>query len=173
MGSTTSTSLNHHLSPTEITTNTTNNKSHGLKTRNIAAYIDSSVRNRAHDTNIPNSSIPPDAMATSSGSSSPLSSISSPLSSVASRSPSPPRDYPSPPSSHESEKGSKSKSRKAPHSSDCDDSSPPPKRQRITKTKELKTEYLDLLTLYDSDEDEVHKKHDKKMRKLLDVLRPH
>jgi len=35
----------------------------------------------------------------------------------------------------------------------------------------LKTEYLDLLTLYDSDEDEVHKKHDKKMRKLLDVLR--
>ncbi|KAH7330390.1 DHS-like NAD/FAD-binding domain-containing protein [Rhexocercosporidium sp. MPI-PUGE-AT-0058] len=109
-------------------------------------------------------------MATSSVSS-PLSSISSPLSSVASRSPSPPGDYPSPPSSHESEKGAKSKSRKALHSSDCDDSSPPPKRQRITKVKELKTEYLDITTLNDSNNEELHKNQETKMRKLLDVLR--
>lgn len=103
--------------------------------------------------------------------SSPLSSISSPLSSVASRSPSPPGDYPSPPSSHESEKGTKAKSRKALHSSDRDDSSPPPKRQRIMKVKELKTEYLDIASLIESDNGDVHKNQETKMRKLLDVLR--
>ncbi|KAL2067490.1 hypothetical protein VTL71DRAFT_1915 [Oculimacula yallundae] len=105
-------------------------------------------------------------------SSSSLSSISSPLSSVASRSPSPPGDYPSPPSSHESEKDTKSKSRKVIHRSDCDDSSPPPpKRQRIAKVKDTKTEYLDISELNASDDEGVHASQDVKMRKLINVLR--
>lgn len=53
---------------------------------------------------------------------------------------------------------------------DCDNQ-PPAKKQRIVKPKELKTEYLDLNELNDSDSQEHHKVQDEKVKKLLEVLR--
>ncbi|PBP25410.1 sir2 family histone deacetylase [Diplocarpon rosae] len=97
------------------------------------------------------------------------SPISSPLTSVASRSPTPVMDYPSPPCSDASEKGVTSKTRKSPDDGVGRD--PPAKRQRIFKKKELKTEYLDMRKLYDSDDGALHADQDAKVRQLLDVLR--
>ncbi|CAL3970920.1 unnamed protein product [Diplocarpon coronariae] len=97
------------------------------------------------------------------------SPVSSPLTSVASRSPTPVTDYPSPPCSDASEKGVTSKTRKSPDDGAGRD--PPAKRQRISKKKELKTEYLDMRKLYDSDDGALHADQDAKVRQLLDALR--
>lgn len=51
------------------------------------------------------------------------------------------------------------------------DDTPPAKRPRIAKPKELKTEYLDLRTVWDSDDTEIHTLQDAKIRKLMDALR--
>jgi NAD-dependent histone deacetylase SIR2 len=39
------------------------------------------------------------------------------------------------------------------------------------KPKELKTEYLNLSALNESDDEDVHKAHDGKLKKLMEVLR--
>jgi hypothetical protein len=52
-----------------------------------------------------------------------------------------------------------------------DDGPPPAKRQRIMKTKEFKTEYLNLQMLSESDDDAHHKVHGGKLKKLMEVLR--
>ncbi|KAI9050947.1 hypothetical protein LZ554_005058 [Drepanopeziza brunnea f. sp. 'monogermtubi'] len=96
------------------------------------------------------------------------SPLSSPLTSVASRSPSP-LDYPSPPSSDGSEKDATKKMRKSPDGGR--DSSPPAKRQRITKERVLKTERLDIKALYDSDDSAHHTRMDPQVRRLIDALR--
>jgi NAD-dependent histone deacetylase SIR2 len=51
------------------------------------------------------------------------------------------------------------------------DGPPPVKKQKIAKPRELKTEYLDLRTLNDSPDETVHKIHDPKLKKLMEVLR--
>lgn len=108
--------------------------------------------------------------------SSPLSSDlstvpSSPLSSANSRSPSPPDGYPTPPSSGPSEHVIASKVRKALHDAeDSERAMPPPKRQRIPKSKELKTEYLDLNELNEIDSEEHHKIENEKIKRLTEVL---
>lgn len=101
------------------------------------------------------------------------SPLSSPLSSVASRSPTPPGDYPSPPSSSASDKENGSGSRDAQEPPNCD-GPPPAKRQKIAKAKELKilkTEYLDLQKLIDSDNEILHKYEDTKLTRLMEALR--
>jgi NAD-dependent histone deacetylase SIR2 len=114
-----------------------------------------------------------------SSSSSPLSSIasfsspSSPLS-LASRSPSLPAGYPSPPPSSNVSDISSSLS-DAPESllPDRDDSPPPAKKQKLSTptTKELKTEYLDLIALNDSCDESVHQLNDPQLAKLMKILR--
>lgn len=99
------------------------------------------------------------------------SPLSSPLSSVASRSPTPPGDYPSPPSSSASDKETGSASRDAQEDLPDRDGPPPAKRQKIAKTKELKTEYLDLKKLIDSDNEIHHKDEDAKLTRLMEALR--
>lgn len=85
-------------------------------------------------------------------------------------SPSPPRDYPSPPSSNASDKEnvpvSRGAQREAP---DCD--APPAKKQKTMKTRELKTEHLDLQKLIESDDGDLHKAQDAKLARLMEVLR--
>jgi NAD-dependent histone deacetylase SIR2 len=51
------------------------------------------------------------------------------------------------------------------------DGPPPMKRQRIMKTKELKTEYLNLKLLNETNDELHHKAHDAKLKKLTEVLR--
>lgn len=100
------------------------------------------------------------------------SPLSSPLSSIASRSPSLPADYPSPVSSSVSETGSSlSQKRDAPEDVVDGDDQPPTKKQKITKAKEFKTEYLDLSALNESSNETDHKLNDQKLRKLTEVLR--
>lgn len=94
---------------------------------------------------------------------------SSPLSSVASRSPSPPADYPSPLSSNSSDSGS-SKKRDAPESTP-DSDAPPPKKQKVTKPKELKTQHLDLRALNESSDEEFYRVESHKLERLMEVLR--
>ena len=96
---------------------------------------------------------------------------SSPLSSVASRSPTPPADYPSPASSNVSDAGSSSQARRAREDIPVLDGAPPAKKQKTMKTKELKTEYLDLCALSDSADEAEHKSQDVKLKKLVDTLR--
>lgn len=108
----------------------------------------------------------------SSGCSSPLSSICSSTLSVLSRSPSPPADYPSPPNTSDSEPSSSPRVRPRDLLDDGElDGLPPAKRQRITKAKEMKTEYLDLQMLSDTDDEAHHKTNDGKLKKLMEVLR--
>jgi NAD-dependent histone deacetylase SIR2 len=108
-----------------------------------------------------------------------LSSPSSPLSSLGSRSPTPPVDYPSPPSSNVSDMGASKRSRDEALNFDRDatisepdrDEQPPAKRQRIMKPRELKTEYLNLTMLNESDNGAMHQREDSKVQKLMEVLR--
>jgi NAD+-dependent protein deacetylase SIR2 len=86
---------------------------------------------------------------------------------VASRSPSPPADYPSPPSSNVSDKGTSSPVRDAPER----DAPPPAKRRKVATPKELKTEYLDLRALNESDDEAHHRVQDAKLKKLMETLR--
>lgn len=90
---------------------------------------------------------------------------------MASRSPSLPADYPSPPSSNVSDKGSSSPARDATESAPEHDGPPPPKKRKITGSKELKTEYLDLRALSDSNDEAHHKIQDAKLKKLMETLR--
>ncbi|KUJ20417.1 DHS-like NAD/FAD-binding domain-containing protein [Mollisia scopiformis] len=99
------------------------------------------------------------------------SPLSSPLSSVASRSPTPPGDYPSPPSSNASDKETASGSRDAQGDVPDSDGPPPAKRQKIAKTRELKTEYLDLQKLIESEDELHHKTQDAKLTRLMEALR--
>ncbi|CZR60876.1 related to NAD-dependent histone deacetylases [Phialocephala subalpina] len=99
------------------------------------------------------------------------SPLSSPLSSVASRSPTPPGDYPSPPCSNASEREVPSSSRDAQEDVPDREGPPPAKRQKTMKARELKTEYLDLQRLIESDDEEHHKTHDAKLTRLMEVLR--
>lgn len=99
------------------------------------------------------------------------SPLSSPLSSVASRSPTPPGDYPSPPSSNASEREVPSSSGDAQEDVPDRDGPPPAKRQKTMKARELKTEYLDLQRLIESDDEEHHKTQDAKLTRLMEVLR--
>ena len=100
------------------------------------------------------------------------SPLSSPLSSIGSRSPSLPADYPSPVSSNVSETGlSQAQKRESPEGLIDDKDLPPAKKLKITKPKELKTEYLDLSALNESVDETDHKLNDQKLRKLTEVLR--
>jgi len=99
------------------------------------------------------------------------SPLSSPLSSIGSRSPSPPADYPSPPSSSVSDTGVVSQSRDKQDEQRDRDGPPPAKRQKLMKPRELKTEYLDLRKLNDSNDQEYHRAQEAKVKKLTDVLR--
>lgn len=51
------------------------------------------------------------------------------------------------------------------------DGPPPAKRQKITKTRELKTEYLDLQKLIESDDEAHHKTQAAKLTKLMEAFR--
>lgn len=76
-------------------------------------------------------------------------------------------DYPSPPSSNVSDKGASSPLRDAPER----DGPPPAKRRKVANPKELKTEYLDLCSLNDSNDEAHHKIQDAKLKKLMETLR--
>ena len=104
---------------------------------------------------------------------SPSSPPSSPLSSLRSRSPTPPADYPSPASSNISEAElSSSQSRRRPAEDALSlDGPPPAKKQRITKPRELTTEYLDLATIGDSFDEAETRVQEAKLKKLSDALR--
>ncbi|KAI6246050.1 NAD-dependent protein deacetylase hst4 [Erysiphe necator] len=53
-------------------------------------------------------------------------------------------------------------------SKDC---APPAKRQKITKLRNMKTEYLDLVSLNQSNDEVYHKMQDPKLKKLLEIFR--
>jgi NAD+-dependent protein deacetylase SIR2 len=95
---------------------------------------------------------------------------SSPLSSLG-RSPSPPAGYPSPPSSNGSENGKSSQGRDAAEASGDRDGPPPAKRQKTMKSKDLKTEYLNLQALNESDDESHHQDKDPMLRRLVEALR--
>ena len=99
------------------------------------------------------------------------SPLSSPLSSVASRSPSLPLDYPSPPFSNVSDTAVSLLLRDALYGARNGDGPPPAKRQKIVKSKELTTEYLDLSILHESPDEQTQKDEDQKLRRLTDALR--
>lgn len=83
-----------------------------------------------------------------------------------------PADYPSPVSSNISETGlSQSQKRASPEDIIDGDDQPPTKKQKIAKTKEFKTEYLDLSALNESSDEADHKLNEQKLRKLTEVLR--
>ncbi|RKF59271.1 NAD-dependent protein deacetylase hst4 [Erysiphe neolycopersici] len=51
------------------------------------------------------------------------------------------------------------------------DCAPSSKRQKVTKSRNKKTEYLDLISLNHSNDEVYHKMHDSKLKKLLEVFR--
>ncbi len=98
------------------------------------------------------------------------SPLSSPLSSVGSRSPTPPVDYPtplSPPSSNTTGTPSTARVRDF-HDHD---EPPPTKRRRIMKSRDMRTEYLDLGIISDSDDEAHNNEQDEKLKKLMTALR--
>jgi len=66
---------------------------------------------------------------------------------------------------------SQAQKRESPEGLIDDKDLPPAKKLKITKPKELKTEYLDLSALNESVDETDHKLNDQKLRKLTEVLR--
>lgn len=104
------------------------------------------------------------------------SALATPFSSSVSKINSRPKSIPVPfylPPSPSLKKASKIDVSAKRESSQDDSTEPAPeiKRRKVTKSREMKTEYLDLISLNSSNDELHHKLQDAKLKKLLEVFR--